>query len=409
MGQLLGTPQVSGVKNNKCVKCLAGNACADGKMTPFGNNWADGGKCKKCPEDFVCKNGIGQECSRTKGIESVRAWNSNKRTHDLDIGGVPWSDFNTDANILLDGSTSTYLNVVSNYFWWFAVKLSEPCRNAIFTFVMTSNLHHLRTAYSMNGNAWTCQSEYRDTGNNLRKINGFCKGGNAASYHSNTNKAIYFRNLAMYYAFGFRDAGKVSQLKMKCNSDPVPFRTQGQYVKDGNCLKCPDGMSCASGKPVKLKISKVMAWNTGQRTHDRNLDKKFSQFTTNAASLIDSNTGGSGINVVSNYFWYFSVQLSTECYSAKFTFTMTSNLHHLRTAYSQTGNSWTCASDYQDTGNNRRTFTGCKGGKAASYHSNKGKIIYFANAAKYYAFGFRDAGKVTNLQMWCNGVRVATK
>jgi hypothetical protein len=261
----------------------------------------------------------------------------------------------------------------------------------------------------MNGNQWTCKSLYRDTGNNLRSINGVCKGSNAASYHSNTGKAIYFKQRAMYYAFGFRDAGKVSKLTMTCDGDSVPFRTTGQYVDNGVCKNCPAGSSCASGKPVKLKIKSVRAWNTGQKTHDRNLDKKYSQFNTNAASLIDSNTGGTGINVVSNYFWYFGVELSAECYSAKFSFQMTSNLHHLRTAYSQNGNSWTCASDYNDTGNNRRTFTGCKGGKAASYHSNKGKYIFFANAAKYYAFGFRDAGKVTDLKMWCNGKLVPTK
>jgi len=385
-GQTLGTPMHRGVKNNKCVRCPVGNACANGKSTPCGNKWADGDKCKPCPSSSICSDGISTPCRRTFGIESVRAWNSNQRTHDLDMNRK-WSDLNTDANILLDGSTSTYLNVVSNYFWWFGVKVSQPCKAAQFSFTMTSNLHHLRTAYSMDGNLWTCQSEYRDTGNNLRKINGICKGGNAASYHSNTGKAIYFRNRAMYYSFGFRDAGRVSKLKMTCNGESVKFRTQGRYVAGGECKTCPAGNSCASGKPVKMKIKSVKAWNTGQKTHDRNLDRKYSQFNTNAASLIDSNTGGTGINVVSNYFWYFGVELSAECYSAKFTFLMTSNLHHLRTAYSQDGNTWNCASDYQDTGNNRRTFTGCKGGKAASYHSNKGKMIYFANAAKYYAFG----------------------
>merc|ERR1711981_735924 len=308
----------------------------------------------------------------------------------------------------LDGSTGTYLNVVSNYFWWFAVKLSEPCGNAIFTFTMTSNLHHLRTAYSMNGNSWTCQSEYRDTGNNLRKIDGICQGGNAASYHSNSNKQIAFRQRAMYYAFGFRDAGRVSRLTMKCEGKNVNFRTQEKYGDKGVCKTCPKGSSCASGKPIKLQIEKVMGWNTNQKTNDHDLSASFSQFKTNAASLIDSNTGGTGINVVSNYFWWFGVQLTAECYKAKFAFQMTSNLHHLRTAYSQDGEQWTCASDYQDTGNNRRTFNTCKGGRSASYHSNKGKMLYFSAAAKYYAFGFRDAGKVTNLQMWCNE-KVVTK
>jgi hypothetical protein len=274
---------------------------------------------------------------------------------------------------------------------------------------MTSNLHHLRTAYSMNGNAWVCKSKYQDTGKNLRTITGICKGGNAASYHSNTGKEIYFNAPAMYFAFGFRDAGQVRKLDMKCQGEAVPFRTQGQYIKAGVCTKCPSGMSCASGKPMKLKIAKVMAWNTGQKTHDRDLDQSFSKFTTNAASLIDTNPTGTGINVVSNYFWWFGVQLSAECYKAKFTFYMASNLHHLRTAYSQDGNTWTCASDFQDTGNNRRTHNNCKGGRAASYHSNRGKMIYFSAAAKYYAFGFRDAGRVSNLQMWCNERLVPTK
>jgi hypothetical protein len=146
----------------------------------------------------------------------------------------------------------------------------------------------------------------------------------------------------MYFAFGFRDAGQVRKLDMKCQGEAVPFRTQGQYIKAGVCTKCPSGMSCASGKPMKLKIAKVMAWNTGQKTHDRDLDQSFSKFTTNAASLIDTNPTGTGINVVSNYFWWFGVQLSAECYKAKFTFYMASNLHHLRTAYSQDGNTWTC-------------------------------------------------------------------
>merc|ERR1711981_740739 len=101
----------------------------------------------------------------------------------------------------------------------------------------------------MNGIDWKCQSEYKDTGNNLRTINGVCKGSNAASYHSNTGKAIYFRGYAMYYAFGFRDASRVSKLTMTCNGEAVPFRTQGQYVKNGVCTKCPAGNSCASGKP----------------------------------------------------------------------------------------------------------------------------------------------------------------
>jgi hypothetical protein len=274
---------------------------------------------------------------------------------------------------------------------------------------MTSNLHHLRTAYSMNGETWTCQSEYRDTGNNLRKINGICQGGNAASYHSNSNKQITFKSRAAYYAFGFRDAGRVSRLTMKCEGKNVNFRTQEKYAVKGECKSCPAGNSCASGKPIKLKIKTVKAWNSGQKTHDRQLDRKYSQFNTNAASLIDSNTGGTGISVVSNYFWWFAVKLTAECYSARFTFQMTSNLHHLRTAYSQDGDEWTCASDFNDTGNNRRTHSDCKGGKAASYHSNKGKLIFFSSAAKYYAFGFRDAGKVTNLQMWCGSDKVTKK
>jgi len=406
--ELLGSPVPRSVKNGKCSRCPRGNACADGVATPCGNKWADENRCKPCPEGYLCKNGVGDPCERTFGIEAARAWYSEKRTHDLDLT-ASWSEFNTDASVLLDGSTSTYINVVSNYFWWFAVKTGRPCKQSVFTFTMTSNLHHLRTAYSMDGSNWVCKSEYRDTGNNLRTINGICKGGNAASYHSNTGKSIFFNARAQYFAFGFRDAGQVRKLDMTCEGKSVPFRTQAQYIKDGTCMKCPKGMSCASGKPVKLKISKVMAWNTGQRTHDYDLSKSFSQFTTNAASLIDSNTGGTGINVVSNYFWYFGVQLSAECFKAKFTFQMTSNLHHLRTAYSQDGNSWTCASDYQDTGNNRRTFNTCKGGRSASYHSNKGKMLYFSAAAKYYAFGFRDAGKVTNLQMWCNDQLVPTK
>merc|ERR1719183_2222594 len=175
-GDLLSKPPPMSVKNNKCVQCPAGNACADGVATPCGNKWADGGKCKDCPDDNICKGGKASMCDRTKGISAVRAWNSNKKTHDLDLS-VSWDEMNVDASILLDGSTGTYINVVSNYFWWFVVKLSEPCRNAIFTYTMTSNLHHLRTAYSMNGQMWTCKSEYRDTGNNLRKINGICQSG----------------------------------------------------------------------------------------------------------------------------------------------------------------------------------------------------------------------------------------
>ena len=46
-----------------------------------------------------------------------------------------------------------------------------------------------------------------------------------------------------------------------------------------------------------------MAWNTGQKTHDLDLTKTYSQFTTNAAVLLDNNAD-TGINVVSNVFWY---------------------------------------------------------------------------------------------------------
>ena len=47
---------------------------------------------------------------------------------------------------------------------WFGVKLSQECRNAVFSFTMSSSMHHLRTAYSQDGNSWTCASDYRDTG-----------------------------------------------------------------------------------------------------------------------------------------------------------------------------------------------------------------------------------------------------
>jgi nitrite reductase/ring-hydroxylating ferredoxin subunit len=262
----------------------------------------------------------------------------------------------------------------------------------------------------MDGDLWTCQSEYRDRSNHLRKINGLCQGGNAASYHSNSNKAITFKQRATYYAFGFRDAGRVYTLTMKCEGKNVNFKTQEKYVDDKNtCKTCSRTYSCASGKPVKLQMEKVMAWNTNQKTSDHALSASFKQFTTNAASLVDSNTGGTGINVISNYFWWFAVKLTAECYQARFQFMVAGNLHHLRTAYSQDGDDWTCASDFNDTGNNRRTHSDCKGGRAASYHSNRGKMIYFSAAAKYYAFGFRDAGRVSNLQMWCNEKLVPTK
>ena len=41
---------------------------------------------------------------------------------------------------------------------------------------------------------------------------------------------------------------------------------------------------------------------------------------------------------------------------------------------------------------------------AASTHGKgTGNVIRFDNAAKYYAFGFRDGGKVTAVKVTCDG------
>merc|ERR1712146_32989 len=183
--------------------------------------------------------------------------------------------------------------------------------------------------------------------------------------------------------------------------------TVSSYVENNVCKPCPPGYSCAGETKTLLRIDSVMAWNTGQKNHDVGLSKSFSEFKTNAASFIDGNSG-TGIDIVSNIFWYIGVKLTAECEKATFYFSLTSNLHHLRTAYSQDGVSWTCASDYQDYQGNTKAFTGCQGGSAAAYHGKTG-VIRFNQAAKYYAFGFRDAGKVTTLTVRCDGKDVPRK
>ena len=103
----------------------------------------------------------------------------------------------------------------------------------------------------------------------------------------------------MYYAFGFRDAGKVSSIRMKCEgkivgaprpshvednvckSCPDGFVCDGkkktkcaskEYIDGNKCKKCPVGYTCKNGKLNEcgrlFGISSVMAWNTKQKNHD---------------------------------------------------------------------------------------------------------------------------------------------
>ena len=147
--------------------------------------------------------------------------------------------------------------------------------------------------------------------NNHKKFTG-CKGGQAAAYHGKgTGNQIKFANAAQYYAFGYRDGGKATRITMTCEGKSVGV-AQDRYVENNVCKSCPKGFSCANGKKVELKISSVMLWNTGVKTHDHDLSKPFSQFTTNGASLLDKNTG-TGIDVVSNLFWSVLAFLDTAC------------------------------------------------------------------------------------------------
>ena len=136
--------------------------------------------------------------------------------------------------------------------------------------------------------------------NKDRKFTG-CKGGSAPSFHGRTGE-IRFSKLARYYAFGFRDAGKVSNLVMTCDGQTVPYTTTGKYVDNNVCKDCPQGYYCSGKTKTPIKIEEVKAWNTGIKHHDVGLAKTFSQFTSSGALLIDGN-GGTGYNVVSNIFW----------------------------------------------------------------------------------------------------------
>ena len=55
---------------------------------------------------------------------------------------------------------------------YFGVQLTQMCSNAVFSFTMSSNMHHLRTAYSLDGKTWVCASDYLDTGVPLVRIEG---------------------------------------------------------------------------------------------------------------------------------------------------------------------------------------------------------------------------------------------
>ena len=129
-------------------------------------------------------------------------------------------------------------------------------------------------------------------------------------------------------------------------------------------------------------IASAMAWKTDQHTIDVDLTKAYSQFTTDAAVLLDKDPD-TGITTNGRIFWcvlchlvffvtganckyplhtthlvntrkprprgrYFGVKLTRECSNATFSFTMGSNMHYLRTAYSQDGKTWTCESDFLD-------------------------------------------------------------
>ena len=164
-----------------------------------------------------------------------------------------------------------------------------------------------------------------------RKFTG-CKGGTAASYHGKPQ--MKFTTSAKYYALGFRDAGLVSALNIKCgnaivtkaehkfrDSDnkcqacPKGFGCNGRVAcpknayatLDGQCKACPAGNTCDGVGKQECKpsigVESVMAWNTGQKNHDVDLTKSWSQFTTSGKVLRDKKSSTS-LSVVSNYFWF---------------------------------------------------------------------------------------------------------
>jgi hypothetical protein len=229
------------------VEFITGSMTVDGKNIPIasagGNNAALLARIQKLEKSGVnLPKAVPIPCDGEFGFEEVRAWNTGIRHHDQDLT-KSFSQFGTDASSLVDNDIQTGIKIVSNYFWYIAVKFSQPCASAEFNFVLTSNLHHLRTAYSMDGSKWTCASNFRDTGNNKRTFTG-CKGGRAASYHGR-DRTISFTKNAKYYAFGFRDAGTVSDLTMKCKGALVaPAKTRYRDAQ-GKCASCPAGLVCS--------------------------------------------------------------------------------------------------------------------------------------------------------------------
>ena len=167
-------------------------------------------------------------------------------------------------------------------------------------------------------------------GGKTRKFSG-CKGGSAASYHGKTGE-IRFDKAAKYYAFGFRDAGLLSKLDMKCGKT-IMLKAEHKYRRsDGQCAACPKGFGCdgrlacpiakfsVAGKcqdcPAgytcdgvgKFKclpdvgIEAVRGWNSGQKNHDVDLTKRWSQFNLDGKTLRDDKSY-TGFDIIENYFW----------------------------------------------------------------------------------------------------------
>merc|ERR1712048_857820 len=107
-------------KGNTCTKCPSDSGC-NGHVACKKVQMIDGSdKCAACPKGASCDGVSSTPCGTSLGIAEVRAWPTGQRNHDVDLS-KGFSQFNTNAMMLRDGSASTGISVVSNYFWYFGV------------------------------------------------------------------------------------------------------------------------------------------------------------------------------------------------------------------------------------------------------------------------------------------------
>ena len=102
--------------DGQCKNCPTGYGC-DGRTGCPSSQMATNGHCGKCPTGYTC-DGISKfQCTDQLGIESVMAWNTGQKNHDVDLTKA-WVQFKTDGKSLRDDNPSTGFNIVSNIFWF---------------------------------------------------------------------------------------------------------------------------------------------------------------------------------------------------------------------------------------------------------------------------------------------------